>query len=389
MRDLSNQQRKIALLYGAIFFVVGGYTAFMPLWLKSCGLANGDIALILALTMVLRPFASIAFGVLRDRAGAASKVAFYSSLAALASLIFVALWRTHWAIAFGIAAHAVFSAPLIPLADAFALETVRDKSKYGRMRLFGSFGFVFASVLVGYAAAAFGSDSIILCLIAGTLAVSVASWVVQKELPLARRPPTMHEEPHMRQFIRSASLSRFGLFLIAASAVGSSHALYYTFGTAYMLSLGYTATAAGLLWAIAVLAEIVLFRFSGVIVTKVSPYGLMFAASLACILRWLMLSTEPALFFLVLSQALHALTFGAYNLSYVFFIRQAFPRALGTAQGVFAALTGGIAMASVTALSGRYYELLHSQAFILMAIIASLGLPVLGLIHRKRASVSQ
>jgi PPP family 3-phenylpropionic acid transporter len=386
MRDLSNQQRKIASLYGAIFFVVGSYTAFLPLWLKSCHLTNESIALILALTMVLRPCASIAFGVIRDRAGAASRVAFYSSLGALASLIFVALWRAHWAIALGVAAHAVFSAPLIPLADAFALESVRDKSKYGRMRLFGSFGFIFASVLVGYAAGTFGSDSIILSLVSGTLAVSLASWQVQKDLPRAGRTETAHAE---RRFIRAASLSRFGLFLVAASAVGSSHALYYTFGTAYMLSLGYTTTAAGIIWSIAVLAEIVLFRFSEPVLTAVSPYGLMLAASLACILRWLILSTEPTLFFLVISQALHALTFGAYNLSYVFFIRQAFPGALGTAQGVFAALTGGLAMASVTALSGRYYELLHSHAFVLMAIIASLALPALALIYRRQGSLSQ
>src|SRR5262249_8361624 len=151
---------------------------------------------------------------------------------------------------------------------------------YGRMRLFGSFGFVFASVLVGYAAAAFGSDSIILSLIAGTLAVSLASWLVQKDLPRTGRPETAPEEPHVQRFIRASSLSGFGLFLIAASAVGSSHALYYTFGTAYMLSLGYTTTAAGILWSVAVLAEIVLFRFSEPIVTKVSPYGLMLAASL-------------------------------------------------------------------------------------------------------------
>src|SRR5215472_5684745 len=132
MRDLSNQQWKIAALYGTIFFVVGGYTAFLPLWLKSCHLTNEDIALILALTLVLRPCASIAAGVLRDRVGATGSVAFYSSLGALTALIFVALWRARWAIAFGVAAHAVFSAPLIPLADAFALESVRDRSKYGR-----------------------------------------------------------------------------------------------------------------------------------------------------------------------------------------------------------------------------------------------------------------
>jgi PPP family 3-phenylpropionic acid transporter len=389
MRDLSNQQWKIASLYGAIFFVVGGYTAFLPLWLKSCHLENEDIALILALTMALRPCAAIAFGVLRDRAEAASRVAFYLSLGALASLVFVALWREQWAIAFGVGTHAVFSAPLIPLADAFALESVRDSSKYGRMRLFGSFGFILASVFVGYAAATFGSDSIILSLIAGTSAVSLASWLVQKALPRAGPPVTTPEEPYVRRFIRAASLSRFGLFLVAASAVGSSHALYYTFGTVYMLSLGYTTTAAGILWSIAILAEIILFRFSESILTKVSPHGLMLAASLACILRWVILSTEPMLLFLVLSQALHALTFGAYNLSYVFFIRQAFPRALGTAQGVFAAVTSGIAMASVTALSGPYYELLHSRAFVLMAIIASLGLPALGLMHRKQAPVSQ
>jgi MFS transporter, PPP family, 3-phenylpropionic acid transporter len=112
--------------------------------------------------------------------------------------------------------------------------------------------------------------------------------------------------------------------------------------------LAYTTTTAGILWPIAVLAEIVLFRFSEPIIARVSPYGLVLAASLACAVRWLMLSTEPADVFLVLSQSLHALTFGAYDLSNVLFIRQAFPGALGTAQGLFAALTGGVAMASAT-----------------------------------------
>jgi len=193
----------------------------------------------------------------------------------------------------------------------------------------------------------------------------------------------------VQRFIRAASHSQFGLFLIAASAVASSHTLYYTFGTAHMLSLGYTTTAAGILWSIAVLAEIVLFRFSEPIIAKVSPCGLMLAASLACIVRWLILSTEPTLLFLVVSQGLHALTFGAYNLSYVFFIRRTFPSALGTAQGVFAAVTGGMAMAAVTALSGSYYELLHARAFVVMAMLASLSLPVLGLMRQKRESMPQ
>lgn len=60
--------------------------------------------------------------------------------------------------------HAVFWAPLIPLADAFAVELLLDSFKYGRMRLFGSFGFIFASVLIGYAVGICGTDSIILSL---------------------------------------------------------------------------------------------------------------------------------------------------------------------------------------------------------------------------------
>jgi MFS1 family protein len=53
------------------------------------------------------------------------------------------------------------------------------------------------------------------------------------------------------------------LFLLAASMIQASHALYYTFGTLHWRAQGFADGTIGALWALGVLAEIGLFAVSG------------------------------------------------------------------------------------------------------------------------------
>ena len=78
---------------------------------------------------------------------------------------------------------------------------------------------------------------------------------------------------------------------------------------------------------------------------------------------------------LIAVQSLHAFTFGAAHLAAMHFIACRAPPALaGTAQGVYAALSGGAAMGFTILLAGWLYEGFEGRAFFAMAALSAAGL---------------
>ena len=63
--------------------------------------------------------------------------------------------------------------------------------------------------------------------------------------------------------VKLAHSPTFLLFLLAASTIQASHALYYTFGTLHWRAQGFADGTIGALWALGVVAEIGLFAVSG------------------------------------------------------------------------------------------------------------------------------
>ncbi len=83
------------------------------------------------------------------------------------------------------------------------------------------------------------------------------------------------------------------------------------------------------MWAISVLAEVLLFAFARKVLKRVSPVHLLLAGGLAAIVRWVSMSFDPPLAALVGLQVLHAFTFGATHLGAMHFIADAVPAAGG------------------------------------------------------------
>jgi PPP family 3-phenylpropionic acid transporter len=90
---------------------------------------------------------------------------------------------------------------------------------------------------------------------------------------------------------------------------------------------------------------------------------------------------------LIAVQILHALTFGAAHLGAVHFIARHAPQGLAaTAQGLYAALSGGLAMGLAILLAGRLYESFAAQAFLAMAVLSAAGLALALALGRMRAT---
>jgi PPP family 3-phenylpropionic acid transporter len=153
-------------------------------------------------------------------------------------------------------------------------------------------------------------------------------------------------------------------------------------------ALGYSGNAIGALWAIGVIAEIVLFAFSGAAVRAAGAVLLIVAGAAAGALRWTLMAFDPPLLALIVLQTLHALTYGATHLAAVHFIAAHVPRAAaGTAQALYASATAGIGMGAATLLAGKLYAMHGAYAYLAMTVLSvGGGLAVAVLMRWQRSA---
>ena len=122
------------------------------------------------------------------------------------------------------------------------------------------------------------------------------------------------------------------------------------------------------------LAEVVLFAFSGRVVRRVGVVPLMLIAAVAGVARWTVTALSADLGVLLAVQLLHALTFGATHLAAMHFIQRAVPEEVSaTAQGLYSAVAMGVVLASVIMASGGLYAWAGGHAFFAMTAMSVLG----------------
>jgi MFS transporter, PPP family, 3-phenylpropionic acid transporter len=159
---------------------------------------------------------------------------------------------------------------------------------------------------------------------------------------------------------------------IGASLVQASHAVYYGFATLDWTGKGLSGIAVGALWALGVAAEIVLFALSPRL-PALTPRSLLILGAAGAVVRWGVMALDPPAGLLVLTQCLHALSFGAAFLGAVQFISRLAPEGeAATAQGDFSTLQG-VVTAAATGFSGVLYGNFGALAYAAMAASAAIG----------------
>jgi len=177
----------------------------------------------------------------------------------------------------------------------------------------------------------------------------------------------------------------FLIFLAAGGLTSASHAVLYTFGTLHWRAQGLSTGWSGTLWAISIVAEVALFAWSAAAVARAGPVGLVALGAGASLLRWLVMGLDPPLAVLVPLQLLHAATFGATHIGAIHFIGRTVPETqAGTAQALYASVTGGIAMGAAMLAAGPLYAAYAGGAYWAMAVLAGAGLAASLVLLRAR-----
>jgi PPP family 3-phenylpropionic acid transporter len=358
---------RLAVFYAALFTALGVQLPFLPVWLAARGLDAGEIGLALALPMIVRVIAIPLATAIADRRDVVRGTLAVAATAAVAGYAAAGLVTGVAAILATLTLAACFYTPLMPLADAYALRGVAERGvSYGPVRLWGSAAFIGGSFGAGLLLEWIAPGNLIWLLVAAMLPAAFAACALRPLSTGARAWPKRAASAW--PLLRSPA---FLLVALAASLIQASHAVYYGFSALDWQADGLDSTAVGALWALGVVAEIVLFAVSGRL--RLGPIALLVLGGAGGFVRWGAMAFDPAPLWLPLLQCLHALSFGATHLGAMAFMLRAAPAEIGaTAQG-YLAVGQGLVMAVAMGLAGLLYARYGNLAYAAMALMAAAG----------------
>jgi PPP family 3-phenylpropionic acid transporter len=360
---------RLSLLYGAFFIYAGLSLPFMPAWLAAKGLDAREIGIVLAAPMVVRVIAVPLSTRAADRFGMLRGALVAAALASVAGFALIGLMAGFVALLAGFALAAAALAPVLPLADAYALRGLTGRAwSYGSVRLWGSVTFIVANLGGGLLLARLGARDLIWAVVAALALNAGAALALDPLAPAAPEPSEARRAGH--------SLWRSPAFIavvLAASLIQASHAVLYGFATLQWSARGIGGPAIGMLWALAVVVEIGLFARSARVVGAFGAIGLIVLGGAGGAIRWTAMAFDPPTAALPLLQCLHALSFAATHLGTMHFLAQAADARRGaTAQGDFVAVQG-IVFAGAMGLSGVLVTAYGSLAYGAMAAASAAG----------------
>jgi PPP family 3-phenylpropionic acid transporter len=328
---------------------------FLPLWFLSLGLGSAVIGLLVALSPLSKVLAPWTWGRLADRTGLRRRLLIVSSLAAAAALWGVAGLSSVGALIVGVGLYAFCVAPALPFAEATALEQAEARGfAYGRVRLWGSLSFVAVAAASGAAITAVPGRGLIYA--AAAMLALGALAATRFPAPTAAGPPTPRATGPAGggRSLRDPSLWRL---LAACALMQAGHGPYYAFYSIRLEGLGYGGTAIGLLWALAVICEVLLLTRVDLAVDRFGTAAVLRFSLLAAVVRWTIIATAESAAPLVAAQTLHALTYAAFHVAALREVHRRFrPEDRATGQALYSGLTYGLGIFCGTLVAGLLAE---------------------------------
>ncbi|MBF0294971.1 MAG: MFS transporter [Magnetococcales bacterium] len=375
----------LAGFYACYFAVLGVWLPFWPLYLSHLGHSAETIGILTALAQWIKIPAPPLWGRVADRGAGRHTVILYTCLATL--LAFCLFFLDHgllW-LALATVLYSLFHAAPLSLTDSLAMELcVRRRWDYGRIRLWGSWGFVVLTLMAGPMTDAWGIGIVpfviaVLLLTGFLFAMRLPRLEVH---PWTGPAPAIFDRPEVRWFYFSAFLMQF------------SHGAYYGFMSLHLQQHDFSRTAIGLLWAVGVVAEVGLMHRSQSLLDRFGISRLLTFSLLMAVVRWTLYASTLQVGLLLAGQLLHAFTFGAFHIAAVRRVYDMAPvNGRGAAQGWLSGLSYGAGGGLGMAVSGVLFDSRGSQIlFGVMALAALAGVAAshrsaLLFVHREPAHV--
>ena len=369
---MNHAARRVAAFFGSYFAYVGLFSPFLSLWLNGRGFSPAEIGMLVSPMQWARVVGPPAWGYLADHSPASRvpRIIQWAALAALLSASLLLLNWSFWGLFAVLCLMSFFLSGQVPIAESLAMQTSRgDMGVYGRMRVWGSIGFIVAVMAGGLWFDWVGVEALpaTMMLVLGLVALTAlglpAREVHAPDLSGSGVRDMLHQ-PKVRGFLWASFL-----MLLA-------HAPLYTLFSLWLEQNGYSRTQIGLFWTLGVLAEILMFRIQRPLFER---FGLARAWSssyaIAAIRFGLIAISGGNIWVLLVAQVLHAATFGVHHSASMALVREWFPQAAqARGQALYTMASYGLGGSLGGILAGWVWESVSPQAsFALAAGFAGLG----------------
>ena len=300
--------------FGAFFFLYFAYIGLMSpyasLYFAERGFGALEIAALMSMLQVTRILGPFSWGWLSDYLS--NRVGIMRFCATLACITFLAIFYLQDYIPFLIwmfVLHTILSS-MVPLGEAATVHALfKDDSfdhRYGRLRLWGSIGFISMVLLAGEIFQWRGIE-VFPWLGVAVLVLLVINTFFLHEPKIERRKLVRGE---LRTVLRKPEVR---WFLLSAFAMIFGHAALYVFYSLYLSDLGYSKFQIGLFWTLGVLAEVVFFYFQSKVLARYSPTAVLQMTFIVGVIRFVLIGYFASTSLLILAQVMHAATFAAHH----------------------------------------------------------------------------
>lgn len=329
---------RLSSFYFFYFALLGSAAPFLGLYFDHLGFSAERIGELVAIPMLMRCLAPNLWGWLGDVTGQRLAIVRIGALCTLLSFGLIFFGKSYAWLALVMALHAFFWHAVLPQFEVITLAHLRDQSsRYSQVRLWGSIGFIAAVVGLGALFERLTLDIYPVAVMVVMVGIVIASVWVPNAAP-AQRPDLAEQGGFLRQLCRPGVLA----FFVCVGLMQVSHGPYYTFLSIHLESLGYSRSTIGLLWALGVVAEILLFLVMAALMARFSLRQVLMASFVLAAIRWLLLGTlADHLSVLLIAQLMHAATFGSFHAAAIHFVQRSFGhRQQGQGQALYATLAG-------------------------------------------------
>jgi PPP family 3-phenylpropionic acid transporter len=361
---------RLSAFYLCYFAVLGAMVPYWPVYLQDRGFDAEAIGILTAIMMLARVIAPNLWGWLADHTSQRIRIVRGGALLATLSFAGIFLDESYFTLVVVIILHSFFWNALLAQYEVVTFDYLKNKPEgYARIRLWGSVGFIVAVAAVGALMDVIRVSHLPLILLGCMALVCLSSWLVEE----APRHETLDQSSEtIWQIMKKPPVI---CFFTVCLLMQVSHGPYYTFFSLYMEQHGHSRTQIGQLWALGVLAEVVLFWYMHRLMPAWGVRTLMLLSLLLSGVRWALIGLFPdSLPIILLAQCLHAFSFGAFHATAIEVVRRAFPaKQAARGQALYNSLSFGVGNAIGALASGYLWEWSNQWTFLLAGAVTLLA----------------
>jgi PPP family 3-phenylpropionic acid transporter len=344
--------RRYSIFYLFYYAALGAYTPYIGRWVASLGHGGWVVGAMLGLWYATRIVGPPAWTLASQ--GSTRQGRWFVAGCALTAACFAgfAFTRSAPALLAVMAAFGLFYNAVMPQFEAMTLSALGpDAHRYGRIRVWGSIGFLVVASTYGWLLDRLGDDAYVWLTLPLLLGTVVAAWPHRHDAPTpAGTPPKLDRALWARPGVRS--------FLAVALLVQLGFGPFYVFYTLHLQAHGHDGLAVGLLWGLGVVIEIALFWQAQKLIARVGAQRLIAWCIGLTVVRWAATGWLADSFAAMAAmQVLHAFSFAVFHACCMARMGQLFPGALGRhGQSLLYGFSSGIGGVLGAAMAATLWE---------------------------------